>query len=129
VSRSREQIALRLLDVQDGIKALDVQLNLVEKGMIAEEDLNLRAVLEAVMSDSSASLSELVYSLLDELAARLLDLEQAAHLAGDPVTEYRRLLRAAEAAITRSPEAGRALAEVADRWLSDALISAHRGGE
>lgn len=46
----------------------------------------------------------------------------------DPVTEYRRLLRAAEKAAESSGGHDRAiaLAKIADRWLSDALITAHK---
>lgn len=46
--------------------------------------------------------------------------------AEDPASEYERILRSAETEAVRNPEAGRALARIADRWLSDEFAAARK---
>lgn len=88
------------------------------------------------LPDPAGDLHNIIESLVTDYEAALTRLLALAAAPVDPVREYERLLRAAEESLGRYsvPSAGAAdraiaLAKIADRWLSDALIEAHRRRE
>ncbi|MDF2992494.1 MAG: hypothetical protein K0S37_3008 [Microbacterium sp.] len=80
-------------------------------------------------ADGDEDLADLIHALLSDYTAALTNLKALAALPTDPFVEYERLLREAEELAKRqmsSPDRAEVLAKIADRWLSDALVNAHK---
>lgn len=127
---------LELLDA--AVKHLDDALADAEG---ANVDLSSAPVLQAALEaisiardgepDNSAHISaaEVIYEVLDYYRRDLRILSALVGVGADPAVQYTRLLQQAEGMAERNPAAAEALAKIADRWLSDALISARKRTE
>lgn len=119
-------------NIADAIASLDAALTAAESegGALDSPELTREAIKAiAIARDGDPANSdhlsdaELVYEFLDYYRRDLHAVIELRRSGGDPILEYRRLLRAAEDAAMNSGghERAKVLAEIADRWLNERL--------
>lgn len=90
----------------------------------ANEALQLLATAIGLEAEPDGAEGDPLISLALAVARTLLDALTYTPSAGDPTAEYERILRSAEQEALRNPEAGHALAQIADRWLAPNFTAA-----
>lgn len=90
----------------------------------ANEALQLLATAIGLYVDPDGAEGDPLISLALDVARTLRDALAYTPSADDPAAEYERILRSAEQEALRNPEAGHALANIADRWLAPNFTAA-----
>ena len=118
--------------VQDAYTAIDKiwadaeAQNRVATPAEANEALQVLATTIGLEAEPDGEGGDPLISLALAVAGTLRDALTGGLQAEDPASEYERILRSAEQEAVRNPEAGRALARIADRWLSSEFAAARK---
>lgn len=92
----------------------------------ANQALQLLAQAIGITEEPDGKEGDPLISLALAVAGTLRDALAGGLHSEDPASEYERILRSAEQEAVRNPEAGRALARIADRWLSEEFAAARK---